>query len=131
MPLGSLVVVVLSPFPQLWQRVAGCMAGQGHVVVGATTVGDARGRHIEPDVLAIDGQFLARCGWRGRELAETIFPERPAPVLGLVRHDAHRPPRTIDLTSAGVVALYEPFQPAELQLVVSWLGHRRRLAGGN
>jgi hypothetical protein len=128
--LEDLVVVVLSPLPGLWHRVSRCV-GRGHVVLGATTLEQARSRQIQPDVLAIDGQLLARIGWRGREIAETLSPDRPVPVLGLVRRDDHRPPRELDLTRAGIVALYEPFQPAELSLVVNWLGWRARQAHGS
>ena len=119
--LSALVVVVLSPLPQLWRHVNRCIGPQGHVVVGAATLEEARRRTESPDVLAIDGQLLARVGWRGRELAETLVPDRALPVLGLVRRDAHRPPRELDLSRAGIIALYEPFQPAELSLVVNWL----------
>jgi len=129
--LGDLVVVVLSPLPGLWDRVSRCVSGQGHVVLGAQTIEQARSRQMQPDVLAIDGQLLSRVAWRGRELAETLSPDRPVPVLGLVRRDDHRPPRELDLTRAGIVALYEPFQPAELSLVVNWLGRRGREAYGN
>ena len=122
--LGALVVVVLSPLPELWRHVNRCIAPQGHVVVGAQTIEEARRRADAEtlDVLAIDGQLLARVGWRGREIAETLVPDRPLPLIGLVRRDAHRPPPDFDLTRAGIVALYEPFQPAELSLVVNWLG---------
>ena len=129
--LGELVVVVLSPLPGLWHRVSRCVHGQGHVVFGAATLEQARSRQVQPDVLAIDGQLLSRVGWRGREIAETLSPDRPIPLLGLVRRDDHRPPRELDLTRAGIVALYEPFQPAELSLVVNWLGMRGRQAYGH
>ena len=129
--LGELVVVVLSPLPGLWQRVSRCVHDQGHVVFGAATLEQARSRQVQPDVLAIDGQLLSRVGWRGREIAETLSPDRPIPLLGLVRRDDHRPPRELDLTRAGIVALYEPFQPAELSLVVNWLGRRARQAFGH
>jgi hypothetical protein len=128
--LGALVVVVLSPLPTLWQRVSRYVGDQGHVVVGAETIEQARSRRVRPDVLAIDGQLLVRCGWRGREIAEMLSPDRPVPMLGLVRRDDHRPPREYDLTRAGIVALYEPFQAAELSLVVNWLGRRGRQAFG-
>jgi DNA-binding response OmpR family regulator len=120
------VVVVLSPLPELWRRVSRCISPQGHVVLGAATVEDARRRAVHPDVIAIDGQFLARIAWRGRELAETIEPERPVPLLALVRRDDHRPPRGLDLSRAGIVALYEPFQAAELAMVVNFLRRRAR-----
>jgi hypothetical protein len=129
--LGALVVVVLSPLPALRQRVSRCVAPQGHLVVGAETIEQARSRRIRPDVVAIDGQLLARCGWRGREVVEMLSPDRPVPLLGLVRRDDHRPPRELDLTRAGIVALYEPFQAAELSLVVNWLGWRGRQAFGH
>jgi hypothetical protein len=128
--LGALVVVVLSPLPALRQRVSRCVAAQGHLVFGAETIEQARSRRVQPDVLAIDGQLLVRCGWRGREIAEMLSPDRPIPLLGLVRRDDHRPPREYDLTRAGIVALYEPFQAAELALVVNWLGWRGRRAFG-
>src|SRR5262245_45193815 len=120
------VVVVLSPRAELRRYVSRCISPLGHVVLGAATVEDARGHGIHPDVIAIDGQLLARVAWRGRELAETIEPERAVPLLGLVRRDAHRPPRGLDLAQAGIVALYEPFQAAELSLVVTFLGRRAR-----
>ena len=132
--MGALVVVVLSPLPQLRRKVMRCIAPQGHVVVAAATLEEARTRtealdHGDDlDVLAIDGQLLARVGWRGREIAETLAPDRRLPVVGLVRRDAHRPPPNYDLTRAGIVALYEPFQAAELSLVVNWLGRHRRAA---
>ena len=128
--LGALVVVVLSPLPNLWRHVYRCIGPQGHLVVGAPTLEDARRRRVRPDVLAVDGALLARCGWRGRELAETLWPERPAPVLGLVERDVDRPPREVDLSSRGIVTLYEPFQAAELSVVVNWLGRRARGALG-
>jgi hypothetical protein len=127
--LGALVVVVLSPLPHLWRRVNRCVSPQGHLVLGASTIEEARGRLARPDVLVVDGVLLARCGWRGREIAETLSPDRPLPVLGLVRRDSHRPPRGLDLTRVGVIALYEPFQAAELSLVVNLLGRRARRAG--
>jgi hypothetical protein len=120
------VVVVLSPLPELWRYVSRCISPQGHVVLGVSTVEEARRRAIHPDVIAIDGQLLTRVAWRGRELAETIEPDRPVPLLGLVRRDDHRPPRGLDLSRAGIVALYEPFQAAELSLVVNFLGRRSR-----
>lgn len=123
--LGALVVVVLSPLPHLWRRVHRCLGSTGYVVIGAANVEEARAHVSHPDLLAVDGALLVRCGWRGRELAETLSPERPVPVLGLVARDTHRPPRGFDLTRAGIVALYEPFQPAELSLVVNWLGRHR------
>src|SRR5579884_3525006 len=94
---GALVVVVLSPRPQLWRHVNRCIGPQGHLVVGAATVEEARRVNEVPNVLAIDGQLLARVAWRGRELAETLVPDHPVPVLGLVRRDAHRPPPELDL----------------------------------
>src|SRR5262245_61628806 len=121
------VVVVLSPLPALWRHVSRCISPQGHVVLGVATVEEARRRAVHPDVIAIDGQLLARVAWRGRELAEMIEPDRVVPLLGLVRRDDHRPPRGLDLTRAGIVALYEPFQAAELVLVVNFLGRRARL----
>lgn len=127
--LGALIVVVLSPLPRLRRYAQRCLSPQGHVVLAASTLEEARQRTRSPDVLAVDGLLLARCGWRGRELAETLAPDRPIPLVGLVRHDAHRPPRDLDLTRAGIVPLYEPFQPAEFSLVVNWLGHRYRAAG--
>jgi hypothetical protein len=119
---SALVVVVLTPMPELSRHVKRCISPQGHVVVSATTLEEARSRTEALDVLAIDGQLLTRVGWRARELAETLVPERPVPLLGLVRREAHRPPPDLDLTRAGIVALYEPFQAAELALVVNWLG---------
>src|SRR5689334_9626504 len=125
---SALVVVVLSPLPQLSRHVGRCICPQGHIVVPASTLEEARSRAGGVDVLAIDGQLLAGVGWRARELAETLAPDRPVPLLGLVRRDAHRPPRDLDLTRAGIVALYEPFQAAELSLVVNYLGRHRPLA---
>jgi hypothetical protein len=124
------VVVVLSPLPDLWRHVYRCIGPQGHVVVGASNVEEVRSHDIHPDVIAIDGALLSRVAWRGRELAETIEPKRQVPLLGLVRRDDDRPPRTLDLTRAGIVALYEPFQAAELSVVVNFLGRRARFGHG-
>lgn len=121
-------MVVLSPLPQLQRHVSRCISPQGHIVIPASTLEEARRRAEGLDVLAIDGQLLTGVGWRARELAETLAPERPVPLIGLVRRDAHRPPRDLDLTRAGIVALYEPFQAAELSLVVNWLGRHRPAA---
>ena len=128
--LSALVIVVLSPFPQLWRHVHRCVVPRGHVVVQASNVEEARKRVDTPDVVAVDGFLLAQIGWRGRELAETLSPDRRIPLLGLVRRDAHRPPATLDLTRAGIVALYEPFLAPELNIVVNWLGHTARMSPG-
>jgi len=121
------VVLVLSPGYELWRHVNRCIGPEGHVVLGAATVEDARRKPIHPDVIAVDGQFLHQLAWRAKELAETIEPRRTVPLLGLVRRDAHRPPRDLDLARLGIVALYEPFKAAELSLVVNVLGRRARL----
>jgi hypothetical protein len=124
------VVLVMTPLPDLWRHVSRCLAPQGHVVLRASNVEEARRQDAHPDVIAIDGQLLVRCNWHPRELAETIEPDRRVPLLGLVRRDSHRPPKDLDLTRVGIVTLYEPFQAAELAMVVNWLGRRGQFGAG-
>jgi hypothetical protein len=114
-------LVVISQLPQLSERIRRCLNPDLYVVVHATTIAEVRGRTDRLDVLAVDGEQLAKVGWRGHAVVESLVPDRSMRLLGIIRRDHHRPPRDVDLTKFGVIPLYEPFLAPELAFAVGWL----------